>query len=99
MAPLSVAARTPGKRARSSAGSQPASRRPRPRRVWDTAQAAQVSDTSYHIIGSFNSWKEPVQMEVLSLRRHFCWDEVEAQGVYGFTVVLGLESQSFWSFA
>lgn len=44
---------------------------------WFPSSAAESKETSYFIIGSFNSWEEPVKMEV------------ESKGVYAFTMVLG----------
>lgn len=44
---------------------------------WFPATLPETTETSYHVIGSFNCWEEPLKMEV------------ESKGVYGFTMVLG----------
>eukprot|EP00435_Cladocopium_sp_Y103_P041304 s673_g11.t1 len=44
---------------------------------WFPSSATESKETSYFIIGSFNSWEEPVKMEA------------ESKGVYAFTMVLG----------
>jgi len=44
---------------------------------WFPASILENKETSYYIIGSFNSWGEPVKMKV------------ESQGVYYFNMVLG----------